>query len=89
MKETENVFIEAQVAKSAKNKTKASLSGGDWDPGLLGWILFCKSQSSVLKYTQPQTASRVDVRTGLWLGKWGLKISIWGTSMSVQLEWAR
>lgn len=42
MKETENVFIETQAAKSAK-QNKVPLSGGDRDPGLLDWALFYKS----------------------------------------------
>lgn len=46
MKETENIFIEAQAAKSAKQNKVLPL-GGDRDQGLLGWTLFCKSQSSV------------------------------------------
>lgn len=59
MKETENVFIETQAAKSAE-QNKVPLSGGDRDPALLRWILFCKSRSSVLKHSRPQTASCVD-----------------------------
>lgn len=61
MKEIENVFIETQVAKSAKPK-KVLLSGGDGDLGPLGWTSFCKSQSSVLKYAQPQTTLCVSCR---------------------------
>lgn len=36
MKETENVFIETQAAKSAK-ENKVLLSGGDRDSGLSAW----------------------------------------------------
>lgn len=59
MKETENVFIETQAAKSAE-QNKVPLSGGDRDPALLHWILFCESRSFVLKHSRPQTTSCVD-----------------------------
>jgi len=61
MKETENIFIETQAAKSAK-QNKVLLSGGDRDPGLLDWTSFCKSKSSILKYTQHRTTLCVSRR---------------------------
>lgn len=72
MKETGNVFIETQAAKSAK-QNKVLLSGGDRDPGPLGWTSFCKSQSSVLKYTQPQSTACVSCRCQDGTGETGPK----------------